>query len=476
MHRRYSILLTLLLSSCANIPNDAGFNEIQTDIASRINQHPQWNRGTAADEQVAAAIKSLLANDVSPEDAVQIALLNNQSLQATYEDLGIAQAELVEAGLLHNPTLNAEVRFPSHARLPFEIDISQSFLDLLLLPVHKKLAGASFEAARLRVTHQILTTAADVRAAYYRAQGAAQLVEMRQTILKATDASYSAAKRLREAGNITELALANEQALHEQSKVDLAKSEQEALDAREELTALMGLWGENINWKIPPRLAELPPVDLAETHLESLAVSHRPDLLAAQQSVEIASQSLGLTRNTAWFNDLALGAHFEQDADGTTTVGPTVQIPLPLFNQGQPAIAAAQSRLRQSERRYAALAVEIRSQVRRARNRMSAARALAEYQSRIILPLRHKIVEETQLQYNAMLAGVFQLLEARKAEIDAGREYVQALQDYWLARTELERAIGQSLPLQSSPPTSRPSPLTPPATMPASHHHHQESP
>ena len=38
--------------------------------------------------------------------------------QATYEELGIAQAELVEAGLLHNPTLGAEVRFPKHVRLP----------------------------------------------------------------------------------------------------------------------------------------------------------------------------------------------------------------------------------------------------------------------------------------------------------------------------------------------------------------------
>ena len=116
----------------------------------------------------------------------------------------------MEAGLLRNPTLGAEVRFPSHARLPIEFDVTQGFLDLFLLPARKRAAGAAFEAVKLRVTHQVLNTAAEVRASFYRAQGSAQLVDMRQNIVRATDASFDAARRLREAGNITELALANE--------------------------------------------------------------------------------------------------------------------------------------------------------------------------------------------------------------------------------------------------------------------------
>jgi cobalt-zinc-cadmium efflux system outer membrane protein len=68
-----------------------------------------------------------------------------------------------------------------------------------------------------------------------------------------------------------------------------------------------------------------------------------------------------------------------------------------------------------------------------------------------VLPLRHRIVEQTQLEYNAMQVGVFPLLQAKQAEIDAGREYVEALQQYWLQHVELERAAGGRLQQDSGP-------------------------
>jgi cobalt-zinc-cadmium efflux system outer membrane protein len=278
-------------------------------------------------------VKELLAKDLTADTAEQVALLNNQNLQATYEDLGVAQAELVEAGLLHNPTLSAEVRFPRHARLRFEVDVTQSFLDLFFMPLRKRAAGAGFEAAKARVTHAVLETAADVRAAFYRAQGAAQLVEMRQNILIATDASAEAARRLRAAGNITELALANEEAMDGQAKVDLARAKRGALDAREELSALMGVWGKDIEWKMSARLPDLPGEDVAKSELASLALSQREDLAAAKQEVEVAGASLGLNRSTAPITELTLRPHQEQVYHRRTTPSPTVSIPLSHFNK-----------------------------------------------------------------------------------------------------------------------------------------------
>lgn len=109
---------------------------------------------------------------------------------------------------------------------------------------------------------------------------------------------------------------------------------------------------------------------------------------------------------------------------------------------------------RQSEARFRALAVKVRSEVRRARNHMLSARARVEYYRKVLLPLRGTIVEQTQLEYNAMLVGVFQLLQAKQAEIEAGRGYIEALRDYWIARAELEHAVGGRLQ-DSSVGTSR---------------------
>jgi outer membrane protein, heavy metal efflux system len=466
----------LLLAGCASLPKEAGFASVQKTVMDRTGMHINWNKGTKADQAVTEAIRSMLGAQLTADEATQIALLNNQTLQATYEELGIAQADVVEAGLLRNPVLSAEVRFPKHVALPFEIEGVQSLLDLLLMPMRKRAAGAAFDAAKMRVTAEVLNMAADVKASFYRVQAAEQLVEMRRSIVHATDSSFDAARRLHNAGNISDLALANERALHEQAKTDLRRAEAEALDAREELNALMGVWGADTTWTVEPRLPALPPEEVGQKGLESLAVSQRADLIASRQEIEVAAQSLGLTRYAALGSDLSLSGHLERDADGTTTVGPGIQVPLPIFNQGQPAIAAAQARLRQSQRRYSALAVQVRAQVRRAHNKMIGARDRAAYLGVVIVPLRHEIVQQNQLQFNAMQIGVFELLQAKQAEIDAGREYIEALRDYWVARAELERAVGGPLKpsAPATQPVSTPSDAKARPADPEHHHHHGE--
>src|SRR5438067_12518224 len=135
----------------------------------------------------------------------------------------------------------------------------------------------------------------------------------------------------------------------------------------------MGAWGADTGWGIEPKLPELPPAEIDPGGLESLAVRQRADLEAARAEVVVAAQGLGLSRYSV-LGDVGVTGHFERDADGTTTVGPGAEVPLPIFNQGQTAVATAQARLRQSRKRYAALAVEVRAQVRRARSRVAAAR------------------------------------------------------------------------------------------------------
>ncbi len=440
--------------------------DVQKDVQEQTGMRVEWDRTQKAQRENKEAIGTLLRSDLTVNSAVQIALLNNRSLQASYEELGIAQAEFVEAGLPRNPTVSVEARFPKYHVIPLEFDVTQSFLDLLFLPQRKRAAGAAFEATKHRVVAEVLNTAAHTSRAFYQVQGAGQLVEMRRGITRAAEASFEAARALREAGNVTALVLANQQALYEQSKLELAKAEAQELDAREELTAQLGLWGADIPWTIEPRLPMLPADAFSAPALEALGITRRPDLAAARQDVEAAAQRLGLSSFSA-LGDVNVGGHYERDADGTTTIGPAISFPLPIFNQGQPAIAAAQARFRQSQRRYEALGVEIRSQIRRARNQMSAARDRAERLGRVVVPLRHQIVQQEQLQFNAMQVGVFELLQARQGEIDAGREYVEALQEYWIARAELERTIGGRLPAASATTQA-----TQPTTTQESHHHH----
>src|SRR5437764_370828 len=164
----------------------------------------RWDRDSSDDRAAREAVRGLLAQPLTADAAVQVALLNNANLQATYEDLGIAQADLVQAGLLKNPVFSGQIRFPADPKAPIEADVFYDFVSLLTLPLRQKVAAAQFDAAKRRVTGAVLDLAADTPSAYYMLQGAEQMLEMRRQVAQATEASAEAAREIRRAGNITE--------------------------------------------------------------------------------------------------------------------------------------------------------------------------------------------------------------------------------------------------------------------------------
>ena len=438
---------SLSLYGCAALPPDAGFRDVQQLVKERAGRGVQWEKGTPDDAAISECVRELLSRELTAESAVQVALLRNRNLQATYEELGLAQADVLRASLLRNPVFDGEIRFPtSGGGVKMELALVQDFIDSLLLPLRRSLAETAFEATKLRVAGAVLDLAGEVRAALYTLQGAEQTLEMRKRVLLATGASSDLAGRLHRAGNITHLDLSNELALYEQSKLDAASAEAEALAARERLNELMGLWGNDTAWKVAHRLPELPKEEAALEGLEKEAIERSLDLAAARLDIVLSAKSLGLSRPLSVYSEAKLGGTGERESDGTWGVGPAFSLPIPIFNQGQAAYLQAQSLLRQNEQRYSALAVEIRSRVRAARNNLLAARHRTDHYRKVILPLRRRIVAETQEQYNAMQDGAFQLLFAKQQEIEAGNRYIDSVRDYWVARAELDEILAGTLP------------------------------
>jgi cobalt-zinc-cadmium efflux system outer membrane protein len=451
------------IGGCAVNPR-AGFAPLADTVRERTGQHVHWDAGGPDDAQVRARVDQLLASELSADQAVQVALLNNPDLQALYEDLGIAQADLVQAGLLANPVISANLRFPGRPHYPVEVNVEEDFLSLLFLPLRKSVAQATFEQSRAQVTDAVLRRAAETRGAFYRLQGAQQLLDLRRTVLEAAQANLDASRRLREAGNTRELDYANDQGLVAQARIDLASAEAEATEAREDLGALMGAWGPAAaSWRVAGRLPDPPAQPVSLAGLETLAVRQRQDLLASRNGLLALSRQAGFANVAALLSGSTLGVDVARDADVATTLGPAVSATIPIFDQGQATAARVQAQFRQARARYAALAIQIRAQIRKAHHRMTAAHDRAAYYQEFVIPLRHRILEETQLQYNGMFVGVFVLLQAKQEEINAGAHYVEAVRDYWVARAELEQAVGGRLP--DSPGGALP-PATEPQTAP----------
>lgn len=441
-------LLLVGLTGCASVDLRAGFPEVSAVVEERAATKIVWNRRTELDNEAAEKLRALLQKKLAADDAVQIAMLNNRDLQAIYTDLGVAQADLVQAGLFRNPILDAAVLFPlSGVRPDLQLSVVISFLDALYVPLRKRVAAARFEEAKLRVTGAVLDLAAQVRRAFHEHQANEQMLELRQTIVQALTASWEVSRRLHEAGNITDLDQARDRAAAEVSRLALRSAEIVVRQSREHLNDLMGTWGEQTGWEIDGRLPDIPAEPVPLNGLERVALSRSIDLSQARQRIITAGQQLGYDRATALIPETELGVGAEREEGWK--VGPVLSVPIPLFDQGQARVGRAVAELRRSQQEYYALAVRVRATARAVRDRMVGAEDRALYYRDILLPLQERIVNEAQLQYNAMQIGIFHLLRDRERQIETGVGYVEALREYWLARADMLHISSGRLPVSN---------------------------
>ena len=90
--------LLLAFSIVAAAPQESSQKEVAQRVDQRIHQPVHWNRGTSEGAEAQQRVRELLKAPLTLDAAVQVALLNNAKVQATFEELGIAQADLVQAG------------------------------------------------------------------------------------------------------------------------------------------------------------------------------------------------------------------------------------------------------------------------------------------------------------------------------------------------------------------------------------------
>jgi cobalt-zinc-cadmium efflux system outer membrane protein len=444
--------LPVAFAGCASTNPTPAQNDVRQTVAARLGEPAPWPRpdSTNAIGQITA---SLLQTNLTAQSAAAIALLNNRSLQAGFEEIGISQADLAQASRLQNPEIFGSWRFPNRPPSAADVEYSAAgnFLDLLTLPARKKIAARNLEETKLEVADQVLQLAADAQTAFYQLQAQMELTNRLALIVTVNDAAADFAQRQYDAGNITDLALHDQQASAAQSRFDLMQARAETAADRERLNRLLGLSGDEIRWQIADELPPLPATDLALTNLEALAVNQRLDLAAARSQAESIAAALRLKEHTRWIPGVTVGVDTERTPDGQRVTGPTLDLELPLFDQGQPAVARLAAEYRQARDNFAAQEVNVRSEVRQAQDALLAARAAVEFSEKSLLPLRQKILGETLLHYNAMEKSVYELLLAKERDQTAEERNIAALRDYWLARVALARAAGGRLTGQVSP-------------------------
>ncbi len=461
------VLGTLVFAGCAHLPSDVGTADVQAAAQARTSAELSW---APTDETVHA----LLEKPLTPDSAAQIALLRNPEAAKAFAELGLSRADLIEAGTLANPSIGALARFGLGDASGTMLDLDGGFplLGAVMLPMRRSIEEQHFERAKLLAADRVVALMAEARTAWFEAVAA----HMEQAILadskEAASAAADLARAQYEAGNLSRLERLGHESLAVRTRLDARALDADTVAREESLRKALGLRPSDPQWLLMPAFPAPSGAPGDSAALEAAALEHRLDFSAATHEVDAMQRALHMTKRFRWLGMVDVGVSAEREFDGEWSLGPSIDFELPIFDRKRGAVLRFESLVALAQAERDALEASIRAEVRTLAARLSAAAESATAYENELLPLHRDLVAETQLHYNGMLIGVYELLNAKQAELEAQRGAVHAQLDYWRTRTELERAIAGSLPETTAAPAAESSTSAPPA--PQTEHEHHE--
>lgn len=436
-----SLAAIFVLSGCSTISQKEVFDSMNQMSANRGAGNLTWLKTPQEVDEAGIRVNTLLKEPLSEENAVRITLINNRALQQTYERIGIAQSDLVQAGLMTNPLLGYSVGHGGGVSTT-GVTVEIAFLDLLWIPLRKELGGLALEETKLSVGDEVLRTVRDAKKIYIDARVAQEAVRLNSEVLKSYEASVQLAMRQYSAGNLSKRDFLKIQDEYAHARLESIRLNRGNAMAREALNKMMGVYAEQTEYKLDTKALSLSAVFPKSDGLERIALQNRLDIAAAMKAVDYAAKDAGYTENTRFLFEVTLEGGSEKSTDLArfNTIG--LKIPIPIFDMGQARLSRTQAYYNQSVQRLYEMAVNVRSQTREAYATSRYAYDSAdEYQSTIV-KTNQNIMEETQRYYNGMLDGIYELLSDQRRYSEAKIEAVRAIGEYQKTRADLEYVMG----------------------------------
>lgn len=429
------------VAGCAVAPLDRAAESARERVAARVGSAPEWP--PAADETAAAPE---IREPLTLPAALALGFTRNPDIRRQYARLGLAHADLQDAARIANPTLSLAWLSPNRAgRDQTTRGISASFADLLLLPARRRLSASEFRRVELAVGSALVALAHEIETSWYSHIGALQVAAMRDAVAVAAESEAALAQRFQEAGNIGRLQLDLQRAAAARARIEAQTSRSDVAGTRARVANLLGLPAA-APWRTVERLPAPPDTPLAGDELTQRALAQRLDLAAVREEVAMLEDALAVAEHWRLLGSVDAGYERERETDGSTIRGPTLNLELPLFDQGQGAIERAEARLLDARAREQAMALTIANQVTAGVERLALARDISERYRRDLLPAAASAVVRQQEQVSFMLVSPFDLLRTKRDEYDAWQGYFESVRNYWMARTALRAATGGLLP------------------------------
>lgn len=436
------VMTALLLGGCATFSKDGGFSQVEKLVKDKTGKEVQWAKTEQQQKAIDDRVHELLTKPLNVDDAVQIALLNNKNLQASFYELGISEADLVQAGRLPNPRFSM-LYAKNNGEYKIEQILTFNIFSLLTMPRAVEIEKRRFAETQREVSLEILRVASETRKAYFMAVAADESVRYMEQVKTAAEVSSQLARSMFKAGNYNKLNQAREQGFYSDATLGLARAQQAQLIAHEKLTRLMSLWGKSAAFKLPERLPDLPKAAQELPNIEKSAMEQRLDLQAMKLQTEALAKQLGLVKITRFIDVLELGPArvLEGRKSEPYKKGFEIGFEIPIFDWGTSRVARAEAIYMQSVNQLSAAAIDARSEVRESYLRYRTNYDITKHYRDEIVPVRKIIADENQLRYNGMLISVFDLLADARSQVSSVNSYIESLRDFWLAQSDMDMSL-----------------------------------
>ena len=282
---RSSLLLagSIALSGCASFSKDGGLDGVKSLAQQHIKQEVAWPKTEAEQKIITARVEELLQRELDAESAVQVALFNNKGLQSSFYELGISEADVVQAGRLPNPKFSM-LYARNNGDYKIEQALTFNIFSLLTMPKMLEIERLNFERTKQEVALNVLRLAYQTRLAYFNAVAANEQLAYSRQVKESAQARAEMAKRMVKAGNWNQLELAREQGFYADALLDELAAKQKQSAAHEALSRLLGVSANQM--LLQKRLPDLPKTVADSAQFEKDAFEQRLDLQAARLQVQ----------------------------------------------------------------------------------------------------------------------------------------------------------------------------------------------
>ena len=489
------VLHAVVLASCAKVTPQPDYDRVAGMVRERTNSPDVF--GGASNDAHEARIRELLAEGLTVDKTVQLALLNSPEFQALFDQIGASRADVVQSQLLTNPGMALTMIWPDGGgRQKIVFNMGQELVDLWQIPVKKKIAEAQLEQAVLSVVHKGIDLATDTRSAAYKLLALQKAEAVAKENVEFVEKSIRMTEERVKAEKATTVDINRVGALLLDAQLSLLTIQRDLRIARASLARTIGLIRQGANWTL---VGDLPDTVLVPSEAEVLeyALTHRLDAQALAKQVEASDQQLR-RQILSVFPRIVAGPSVEQkDTKGVpgrnilgdtirTSIAknkltaPTIQsrdqrnlaksqiidsltgfnlaLTLPIWDQNQAQIAKARFVVEQRQRELEGLLNTIAQDVEQAAIAAETAMEVLRLYHGSILPQAESNFLAARKAYEEGKQSITAMIEAQKFRMNQRLAEMNAHRELAVSMAALERAVGGRLPNLgvNTPQTSQP--------------------